>query len=219
MEIGGEFVEFDRVTFSYDGRKDVFSSLTFSLPKERIGIMGPNGCGKSTLLQMVVGLLKPKGGRVVVLGKERVAEEDFYEVRKRVGLVFQDPDDQLFCPTVEEDLAFGPLNLGWDRKRIEEKVREVLGFLGLNGFERRVTYKLSGGEKRLVAIGTVLTMEPEVLLLDEPTGDLSPENVERLVDVLKRFDGYYIVVSHDRGFLDLVTDRVLWFDGRGFEEI
>ena len=115
-----------------------------------------------------------------VFGKPRAAERDFHEVRRRVGLLFQDADDQLFCPTVVEDVAFGPLNLGLPRDRVRQVVAETLEAVGLAGYEHRITYKLSGGEKRLVALATVLAMQPEVLLLDEPTSGLDEQATERL---------------------------------------
>ena len=137
-----------------------------------MALLGPNGCGKTTLLHLIVGLLRPSAGQIEAFGRQRMAEADFHEVRRRVGLLFQDADDQLFCPTVAEDVAFGPLNLGKSRDEVRRIVAGTLDSLGLAGYEHRVTYRLSGGEKRLVALATVLAMQPEVLLLDEPSGGL-----------------------------------------------
>ena len=178
--------------------------------------MGPNGAGKTTLLQLIVGLLKPQAGEVIIFGQPRQNENDFYEVRRRIGFLFQDPDDQLFCPTVEEEIAFGPLNLGIPRKQLPSLIKEVLSLVGLEGFEKRVTYKLSGGEKRLVALAAVLAMRPEVLLLDEPTGDLDQKNTKRLIDILNHLSLSYIIVSHDRAFLEKVTSKILWFEDERF---
>ena len=119
-----------------------------------------------------------------ILGRERTKEADFKDVRAALGFVFQDADDQLFCPTVAEDIAFGPLNLGATQDQARKLVRETLETLGLSGFEDRVTYKLSGGEKKLVSLGTVLAMKPRMLLLDEPTTGLDEETVERIIKVL-----------------------------------
>ena len=130
-----------------------------------MGLTGPNGSGKSTLLKLIVGLVRATAGRVEVFGRFRTCERDFHEVRGRVGLLFQDSDDQLFCPTVAEDVAFGPLNLGQSRDAARRIVTETLDALGLADYQDRITYQLSGGEKRLVALAAVLAMQPEVLLL------------------------------------------------------
>ncbi len=212
-----EIIRLKDIQFAYPGRSPLFRALSFSFSAgERIGIMGPNGAGKTTLLQLMVGLLKPQAGEVIIFGRPRRDENDFYEVRRRIGLLFQDPDDQLFCPTVEEEIAFGLLNLGIPRKQLPGLIKEVLSLVGLEGFEKRVTYKLSGGEKRLVALASVLAMRPEVLLLDEPTGDLDPKNTERLVNILNRLSLSYIVVSHDKNFLEKVTSSILWFENERF---
>ncbi len=147
---------------------------------ERVALIGPNGAGKSTLLHLLVGLIQPSAGGVWAFGRERSRESDFHEVRARAGLLFQDSEDQLFCPTVLEDLAFGPLNLGRSRQQAREDALRVLDRLGLGGYEARVPHRLSAGEKRLVALGTVLAMDPEVLLLDEPTNGLDAATAERL---------------------------------------
>jgi len=151
---------------------------------------------------------------VEIFGALRREEEDFLDVRERIGLLFQDPEDQLFCPTVAEDVAFGPLNLGRTHEEAGEIVKRTLAKIGLEGFEDRVTYRLSYGEKRIVSLATVLAMRPEVLLLDEPTGGLSPDATDRLVDILNGLDPAMLVVSHDRDFLDRVTSsRAVLEDG------
>jgi cobalt/nickel transport system ATP-binding protein len=156
-------------------------------------------------LQLIVGLLRPTRGHIEAFGKERRAEADFHEVRRRVGLLFQDADDQLFCPTVAEDVAFGPLNLGKPRDEVRRIVASTLDSLGLAGYEHRITYHLSGGEKRLVALATVLAMQPDVLLLDEPNGELDDAATERLVDILTGLPQAMVVVSHSREFWQRVT--------------
>ena len=132
-------------------------------------------------------------------------EADYRGARERIGLLFQDPNDQLFCPTVAEDVAFGPLNLGKRHEEAREIVRETLETLGLAGFEDRVTYKLSDGEKRLVSLATVFAMNPEVLLLDEPTSGLDEETTERIIQVLTRSSKSYMIISQDRGLLARTT--------------
>lgn len=204
------------VDFGYDAQRPVLKQCNFRLePDQRIALRGPNGSGKTTLLHLIVGLLRPKSGRVVVFGKPRAAERDFYEVRRRVGLLFQDADDQLFCPTVAEDVAFGPLNLGLPRDRVRQVVTETLQAVGLDGYEHRITYKLSGGEKRLVALATVLAMQPDVLLLDEPTSGLDEQATDRLTELLARLPHAMLVVSHQQDFCRRVTNAAMTLaDGR-----
>jgi cobalt/nickel transport system ATP-binding protein len=206
MDMNEPLVEFRDVDFAYGPGRPVLSGCNFTLRAgQRVALLGPNGCGKTTLLHLMVGLRRPKSGQIEVLGRRRALEADFYEVRRRVGLLFQDADDQLFCPTVAEDVAFGPLNLGKSRHEVHSIVACTLDSLGLAGYEQRVTYHLSGGEKRLVALATVLAMQPEILLLDEPSGGLDDGATERLIGVLSRLPQAMIVVSHDRAFGDAVT--------------
>ncbi len=203
-------ISLQNITFSYGAGRPVLRDLDLELRAgDRLALLGANGSGKTTLLHLIVGLLKPQAGTVVAFGRARRQEPDFQEVRRRAGLLFQDPDDQLFCPTVEEDVAFGPLNMGLPPTAVRRRVRETLDQLGLTGFETRITYKLSGGEKRLVSLATVLAMEPEVLLLDEPSAGLDPETRRRLIEVLGRLPQALLVVSHDREFLAAVTQRAL----------
>ena len=203
-------IEFRDVDFAYGPARPVLGGCNFCLRSgERVALLGPNGCGKTTLLHLMVGLLRPGTvGRIEAFGRPRTTEADFHEVRRRVGLLFQDADDQLFCPTVAEDVAFGPLNLGKSRDEVRRIVTGTLDSLGLAGYEQRVTYHLSGGEKRLVALATVLAMQPDVLLLDEPSGGLDDASTERLIGVLARLPQAMIVVSHDRAFWERVTTSV-----------
>lgn len=175
---------------------------------DRIGLVAPNGSGKTTLFHVIMGLLKPQKGTIEVFGSAISHEKDFIEVRRRVGLLFQDPDDQLFSPTVLEDVAFGPLNLGKSREEAVAVSRKTLSFLGLEGFEDRMTFKLSGGEKRLVSLATILAMEPEALLLDEPSTGLDEQTRERLTQVLNQLDKSYVLISHNSTFLTNTTDRI-----------
>ncbi len=205
-------IELQNITFGYPERI-LFRNFSLALnPGQRLGLMGPNGAGKTTLLRLLVGLEKPFRGELFFRGRPCITEKDLRELRREVGLVFQDPDDQLFCPTVAEDLAFGPLNLGLPREEVKRRVEETLSLLGLSGFEDRVTYRLSGGEKRLVALGTVLTMQPSLLLLDEPTGDLDPQNIEKLTRILLSLKASYLIVSHDLAFLQTVCEEIFWLE-------
>jgi cobalt/nickel transport system ATP-binding protein len=197
-------IELQNITFTYPGApQPVFQDFNFQLlPGKHIGLMGPNGCGKTTLLHLIMGLLRPEAGSIVIFGQEVKKENDFVEVRRKVGLLFQNADDQLFCPTVLEDVAFGPLNLGKPPAEAISIARETMARLGLTGFEDRVTYKLSGGEKKLVSLATVLAMEPELLLLDEPTAGLDEKTKDRLIHILKHLDIGYMIVSHEHDFLN-----------------
>jgi cobalt/nickel transport system ATP-binding protein len=196
-------VRLNNVSFSYGPERPVLADCSLALAAgQRVGLVGANGSGKTTLLALIVGLVRPTAGSVEAFGRERTTEDDFHEVRCRCGLLFQDADDQLFCPTVAEDVAFGPLNLGHSREEARRIVADTLADLGLCGYEQRITYRLSGGEKRLVALATVLAMRPEVLLLDEPTVGLDEAATERVVEILNRLPQAMLVVSHDRHFLE-----------------
>ncbi len=202
-------INLEDIHFSYSGQKAVLQGIYFRLcERERIGLIGPNGGGKTTLFHIIMGLLKPTSGKIEILGKGIESEKDFRAVRQSIGLLFQDPDDQLFSPTVLEDVAFGPLNQGKSIKEAKGIAMETLASLGLSGFEDRVTYKLSGGEKRLVSLATVLAMKPKVLLLDEPTTGLDPETTQRLISILKQLDIAYVFISHDIDFVMQTTDKI-----------
>lgn len=201
-------IEARGIVFGYRGQPPVLDGADISLRAgERLCLVGPNGAGKSTLLQILIGLLVPKAGTVVAFGEERRQESDFHEVRQRAGYVFQDPDDQLFCPTVAEDVAFGPLNQGKTRKEVAGIVRKTLERLGLEHLQDRVTHKLSGGEKRLVTLAAVLAMEPDVLLLDEPTNALDECVYDRLLEILTALPLAMIIVSHDPFFRRAIGTR------------
>ena len=196
------------IKFRYNARY-VLDGLDFSLERgDRVGLVGPNGSGKTTLCQIIMGLSSPESGTIEIFGKKRSKESDFAEVRGRIGFLFQDADDQLFCPTVMEDVAFGPLNMGKTPEEAKRIVSATLKALQLDGFEDRVTYQLSGGEKRLVSLATVLAMEPEVLILDEPTNGLDEETTERIIEILNGLRLSYIVISHDREFVARTTNRL-----------
>jgi cobalt/nickel transport system ATP-binding protein len=195
-------IELKSVTFGYPGGPPVLRDLDFTLmPGDRVGIIAPNGSGKTTLFHLIMGLLKPLSGRMQIFGKPVRAEADFAGVRRRIGLLFQDADDQLFSPTVLEDVAFGPLNLGKSKAEALRIASRTLDFLGLNGFEDRITFKLSGGEKRLVSLATVLAMEPEVLLLDEPANGLDTRTRTRLMEILIQLTIPFVLISHELDFL------------------
>jgi cobalt/nickel transport system ATP-binding protein len=203
-------IDLKGISFAYVGRDEVLSSVDLKLDAgERLCISGPNGVGKSTLLHIIIGLLKPTAGEVHAFGQNRKAEADFSDVRRLAGLVFQDPDDQLFCPTVAEDVAFGPLNLGKSKEEALEIVEDTLDCFALSHLRDRVTHKLSGGEKRLVTLAAVMAMKPEVLLLDEPTNALDEATTERLTEILASLPQAMILISHDAHFRSKIATRTL----------
>lgn len=197
-------IEIDNLSFTYSGAvQPVFQDLNFLLlPGKHLGLVGPNGSGKTTLLHLIMGLLRPQAGRIIIFGQEVKKEKDFIDIRQRVGLLFQNADDQLFCPTVLEDVAFGPLNQGKTPAEAVAVAQGTMAKLGLDGFEDRVTYKLSGGEKKLVSLATVLAMQPQLLLLDEPTTGLDEKTRRRLIEILLNLDISYLIVSHEHEFLE-----------------
>ena len=198
------------------GGRSVIGDATFTLAAgERLALVGANGAGKTTLLRTMVGLEPIAAGRLVAFGAARRVEADFREVRKSAGFLFQDPDDQLFSPTVVEDVAFGPLNLGLSQEAARQRAEATLDRLGLAHLTNRITHRLSGGEKRLVALAGVLAMEPKVLLLDEPTNALDETHLARLTEILLSLEVAQVIVSHDRYFLErLATRAVILKDGR-----
>ena len=216
MDSNSLIINLEDISYAYPGRAPVIDRLNLSFYHgDRMGMMGPNGSGKTTLFHIIMGLLKSTSGSVEVFGRRLREEKDFRSVRQRIGLLFQDADDQLFSPTVLEDVAFGPLNLGKSQDEAKTIARNTLESLGLAGFEDRITYKLSGGEKRLVSLATVLAMEPDVLLLDEPTTGLDEATEGRLTDILHNIDLSYILVSHNIDFLMKTTEFIIYMaDGK-----
>lgn len=216
MDTFRTLVRLQGVRFAYPGRPPVLQGVDLQLAEgQKLGLIGPNGSGKTTLFHLIMGLLKPSAGRIELLGRPRLQEPDFREARRHIGLLFQDPDDQLFCPTVLEDVAFGPLNQGKSIPQARRIAEDTLQALGLGDLADRLTYRLSGGEKRLVSLATVLAMHPRVLLLDEPTNGLDRETTTRVVDILRGLDLAYIFISHNMDFILQTTDSILCMvDGR-----
>ena len=198
--------ELKDVAFSYLGRQNILEDFSFTLHAgQKAGLIGQNGSGKTTLLHLIMGLLSPNFGTITILGMEMKSEKNFRKIRPRLGFVFQNADDQLFSPTVLEDVAFGPLNLGKKPAQARDIAMQTLENLGLKGFENRISYKLSGGEKRLVSLATVLSMDPEVLLLDEPTTGLDADTREHIINILNGLDKPCLIVSHEYDFLARTT--------------
>jgi len=205
----------EQLTFRYPGGAVVLEGVSLAVERgERVALLGATGAGKSTLLQHLNALLTPGAGHVVVDGLV-VGPDTAREVRRRVGLVFQDPDDQLFLPTLLEDVAFGPLNDGAPPADAEARALRVLAELGLEGAHSRAAHHLSGGERRLAALATVLVSAPLVLALDEPSGDLDARGRRRLVTLLRARKETLIVATHDLEFARMLCDRaVVLADGR-----
>ncbi|CCH47617.1 energy-coupling factor ABC transporter ATP-binding protein [Pseudodesulfovibrio piezophilus] len=200
-------IELSEVIYAFPGRKNALTGLNFHLHEgEKIGLFGPNGAGKTTMLHILMGLIRPQNGTISLFERPIDSDHKFAQARLKIGFLFQNSDDQLFCPTVLDDVAFGPLNQGLTKDQAREKAIEALNRVGLAGFENRVPYRLSGGEKKLVALATILSMEPEVLILDEPTTGLSPEAKKRLIEILNGLDMARLVVSHEPDFLAATTD-------------
>jgi cobalt/nickel transport system ATP-binding protein len=199
-------IELRNICYRYTPEQPlVLDNLSFLLEDRRVGIIGANGSGKTTMLHIMVGLVTPEAGELRFNGNRVETKADLYKLRKEVGFLFQSSEDQLFSPTVIEDVAFGPLNLGFNPEEAASIAGKTLDDLGLHGFEHRVTHKLSGGEKKLVALATILAMRPKVLLLDEPTNNLDPETNSRLIEILQGLDQYQIIISHDWDFLSHTT--------------
>lgn len=203
-------IKLDHVSFAYpSSEKKVLDRVNFEFFRgDRIGMIAPNGSGKTTLLHLMMGLCRPDEGRVELFGKQVSTEHEFARLRPKIGLMFQDADDQLFNPYVIDDVAFGPLNLGYSSEEALRTARETLELLGISGFERSIVHRLSGGEKRLVALASVLAMKPEVLLLDEPTSGLDSAVKERLESVLSQLTISYLVISHEFDFISKVCTKI-----------
>ncbi len=202
-------IELDNIKLSYRRDRTVLSGLSFQLPEgAKTGLIGPNGSGKTTLLHLIMGLIPPTAGTIRLFGREMQGEKDFRKVRQNIGLVFQNADDQLFSPTVIEDVAFGPLNLGATAAEARKIAEATLNELNLAGFENRIAYRLSGGEKKLVALATVLAMDPAVLLMDEPTTGLDEATRARIITVLNKLDKTLLIASHEYDFLARTTKDI-----------
>ena len=193
----------DKLAFAYPDGTGALSSLSFTIKHgEAVGVVGANGAGKSTLLMLMVGALLPTGG-TLNMGGYPLSRRTLPQIRRSVGMIFQDPDDQLFMPTVHDDVAFGPLNQGLPPDEVESRVQGALARVGAAHLPDRPPYRLSGGEKRAAAIAAVIAMAPDILVLDEPSAGLDPRARRRLIEILREFEHTKIIATHD---LDLVLD-------------
>lgn len=212
--------ELTDVTFAYRG-VTALDRISLEIPAgRRVALLGANGCGKSTLLRILDGLYFPDSGLVNYHGVP-ITEIDFehdsfaHSFRKRVGLVFQNPDVQLFCPTVFDEVAFGPLQLGWPKDKIRSTVAEALDYFEIADLKDRAPHRLSGGEKKRVALASVLIMDPEVILLDEPTAALDPRSQGQIVDLMKSWESLgktLVTATHDLHLLEEIADHCIVMD-------
>jgi len=204
------------LSYRYPDGHDALLDVSFELaPGERVALIGPNGAGKSTLLLHLNGLLpdRPPSTPAVTVDGLPVAEANLREIRRRVGLLFQDPDDQLFCPTVWEDVAFGPRQLGLREPELSRLVTESLAQVGLAGFEERLPHHLSRGEKRRACLAGLLACDARVLVLDEPTSDLDPRGRRELMALLSRLPVAQLIATHDLEFVVEICPRTIVLDG------
>ena len=195
-------IEFQNVTFSYDGAHPVVENLSFTINKgEAVGLIGANGAGKSTIMKLLLGLLIGKG-RITVDGLS-LSKQNIPSIRQKIGFVLQDSDNQMLMPTVYEDMIFGPRNYGLSKEETERRVDEVLNRLNLQDLKHRYNHKISGGEKRMAAIATILAMEPETILMDEPSTALDPVNRRTVINTINALPQTKLIASHD---LDMILD-------------
>ncbi len=197
-----KMIEFQNVSFSYDGEGPVVENLSFTIQDgESVGLIGANGAGKSTIMKLLLGLLSGKG-QILVDGLA-VNKQNLPAIRQKIGFVLQDSDNQMFMPTVYEDMIFGPRNYGLSKEETERRVDAVLNRLGLVELKDRYNHKISGGEKRMAAIATILTMEPETILMDEPSTALDPVNRRTVINTINTLPQTKLIASHD---LDMILD-------------
>jgi len=207
-------VEFGQVTFRYEGRELALKDISMSIKKgETVGIVGANGAGKSTLMKLITGLLKPTEGMVTACGY-KVTDKNLKAIRRKVGYTFQDPDNQLFMPSVYEDVAFSARQEGLSDDEVDAIVMKALREVGAGHLKDKASYKMSGGEKRLVTLATVLASEPELLILDEPAVGLDPRARRDLIRLLMHRDETKIITTHDMDMaLDLCDRIIVLYDG------
>jgi len=206
-----EIIKVDNLSFCYPDGQQALTNISLTIYHgESVALIGPNGAGKSTLLLHLNGILRSDG--VVKVFSKPVDDKNLRWVRSKVGLVFQNPDDQLFSPTVFDDVAFGPINMGYSEAEVQQCVTRALDWVGMTGYEQRSPHHLSVGEKKRIAIATVLSMNPEIMVIDEPTSNLDPGSKWSLIELLKGFSVTKIIATHDLELVKALCQRVVVFD-------
>lgn len=208
-----KIIETRDITYKYPDGTLALEKVNFNAEQGKIvALLGPNGAGKSTLFLHFNGILRPASGSVIIDGETvNYDKKDLMKIRQKVGIVFQNPDDQLFAPTVLEDVAFGPMNMGLSKEEVESRVKEALSRVGMEGFEKKPPHHLSGGQKKRVAIAGILAMKPKIMVLDEPTSGLDPKGASQILKLLYQLnkEGMTIVIStHDVDLVPLYASRV-----------
>ena len=201
-------IQFRHFSFTYEDRTEALADVSLAVFRnESVGLIGHNGSGKTMLLMHLVGILEPDNR--VMVGGIPLTKANLCNVRRKIGYVFQDSRDQLFMSTVAEDVAFGPLNMGFSERESYEKVEGALDAVGLHGFGKRISYHLSGGEMRRATIATVLAMSPEIIVMDEPTSGLDPRAKRELASLITGLPCTKLIASHDLEFVRKCTERVV----------
>lgn len=206
-------LELRDVSYEYPDKTPALSNVTLSVARgDRVALLGPNGAGKSTLILHLNGILRAASGTVTVAGMT-VDDKTLRDVRARVGLVFQDPDDQLFMTTIYDDVAFGPLNMGLDRSEVDDRVHQALHSVGLADAPSRPGQHLSFGQRKRAALATILAMRPDIMVLDEPTSNLDPRGKRQMVELLSSLDSTLLIATHDMELAWRLCDRAVILDG------
>ena len=210
--IHGELLKIENLSFTYEDGNNVLQDISLTARDgESIGIIGANGIGKSTLMKLLVGLKLDYTGKLTVAGHE-VNKKNLNHIREHVGFVFQDSDSQLFLSKVEDDVAFGPRNYGLSEDEVQRRVTEALEKVHATHIRDKHTYKLSGGEKKLSSIATILSMEPDIIIMDEPSIALDPRTRRNLIGILNELDVLKIITSHDLDFIMDTCKRTILLD-------
>lgn len=210
--IHGEILKIEHLSFAYEKNDQVLTDVNLMAHDgESIGIIGANGIGKSTLMKLLVGLYLNYQGTIEVVG-HAVNKKNLNHVREHIGYVFQDSDSQLFLSTVEDDVAFGPQNYGLSDEEVEKRVTQALEKVHIEGLRKKHTYKLSGGEKKLASIATILSMEPDIIIMDEPSIALDPRNRKNLISILNEINSLKLITSHDLDFIMDTCERTVLLD-------
>ncbi len=210
--VHGELLKIEHLSFSYEMENQVLTDINLEAHDgESIGIIGANGIGKSTLMKLLVGLYLDYNGVLEVAG-HAVNKKNINHIREHIGYVFQDSDSQLFLSTVEDDVAFGPQNYGLSEEEVEKRVSEALEKVHITELRKKQTYKLSGGEKKLASIATILSMEPDIIIMDEPSIALDPRNRKNLIKILNEINSLKLITSHDLDFIMDTCERVVLLD-------